>query len=666
MTKLLPLTVALVAFLLLLPPANAKIQTIHQDLTVRLDPAARSLTVLAKLAIDGHGPLTFRLAKNFVVTTFTVDGENAAAKRIGNRWIANLPGDRRHDIVLNYHGALAPSPTTSGPFATVEPVSSVGGSFLPGGSGWHPSFDGRRFSYRLDVSVPKPQRAVAPGRLIDERTTGADYRAVFESEAPLDGIVLMAGPYRITERHHGKTRIRTYFHPDIAALAEGYLEATSGYLDFYERWIGPYPYSAFHIVSGLLPVGLGYPGLTFMGKRVLALPFIRSSSLGHEILHNWWGNAVRVDYAAGNWSEGLTTFMADYTYARQRSENDARAMRIGWLRDYAALPAARDHPVISFVSRSHDAEQVIGYNKVAFIFHMLRRNIGEQAFNRGIKLFWRHRAFTTASWGDLQNAFEEASRRDLGTFFRQWLEQSGAPKLVLKRSGAHGNMVSFDLAQPASDYILSVPVDIETSTGRERFEAKIKGGRNHFDITTTSPALGLTIDPDFDVFRRLDPAETPPILRDVTLAAETRIIVPTKQDEFLKLATGLAGRLLDTGSGRSIHAAAADTPLPATPLLVIGTPPDIDAFLARHGFAATPADIANRGTARAWVTRTSGPDGTTRPTLLIEADSSRALQAISGPLPHYRRQGYVVFDGSKAIAKGVRPAGHGPLSVQFK
>jgi hypothetical protein len=45
---------------------------------------------------------------------------------------------------------------------------------------------------------------------------------------------------------------------------------------------------------------------------VLRLPFIFSSSLPHEVLHNWWGNGVLIDDRFGNWAEGLTTYQSDW------------------------------------------------------------------------------------------------------------------------------------------------------------------------------------------------------------------------------------------------------------------------------------------------------------------------------------------------------------------
>jgi len=647
--------------------ARADIRTIHQDLAVELNPTQRNLMVTAKLQIDGDGALKFRLARNFVVTEFVIDGKNTVPRRIGERWLIDLKGDRLHTVTLSYRGGLATPPTTRSPFGTEHAVSSPEGSFLPAGSGWHPSFDGHAFSYRLDITVPEPQRAVAPGRLGLEQSSGGTYRAVFQSEAPLHGIVLMAGPYRVNERQHGKIRLRTYFHPEISNLSETYLDDTADYLDLYENWIGDYPYSAFHIVSGTLPVGLGYPGMTFMGKRVLALPFIRYSSLGHEVLHNWWGNGVDVNIQEGNWSEGLTTFMADYTFALGRSKDDAKAMRISWLRDYAALPPARDRPVTTFVSRSHDAEQIIGYNKVAFIFHMLRRKIGQDSFDQGIKLFWQRHAMGTASWDDLQNAFETSSGQDLETFFGQWLNQSGAPKLVLENTQAHGNSVFFDLRQATRGYSgLNVPVDVITRTGKERFEVTLEDGVNRLEYSAAAAVLGLTIDPDFDVFRHLDLTETPPILRDVTLMPNTRTLILSDNDDITVPGKHLARRLLDGTGHPVITGDDINGPLRDTPILLIGQTAKITSFLKRHRLPKTPENIRDQGTARAWATRRDGQNGTVWPLAVIEVDDPAALQALLRPLPHYRRQGFVVFQSAKAINKGVQPSGHTPLSVLFK
>ena len=273
-----------------------------------------------------------------------------------------------------------------------------------------------------------------PGRLIDEKQADGRYSARFEFKQPAEGISLMAGPYRIGERRvrtaaGSELRLRTYFHAEIASLAPAYLDSIAGYLDLYERWIGAYPFSEFSVVSSPTPTGFGMPSLTYLGIQVLRLPFIRATSLGHEVLHNWWGNGVYPDYAQGNWAEGLTNFMADYAYRERESSEAASAMRLAWLRDFAAMPPGADTALARFSSRTHGASQIVGYDKSAMLFFMLRDMIGKDAFDAGVRAFWREHRFSIASWKHLRAAFEQASGRNLAAFFDQWLQRGGAPAL---------------------------------------------------------------------------------------------------------------------------------------------------------------------------------------------------------------------------------------------
>ena len=85
------------------------------------------------------------------------------------------------------------------------------------------------------------------------------------------------------------------------------------------------------------------PSFTLLGSQVLRLPFIPYTSLPHEILHNWWGNGVWIDYDGGNWSEGLTAYLSDHLMKELRGEaSDYRRKALQRYGDFAALdlPAA--------------------------------------------------------------------------------------------------------------------------------------------------------------------------------------------------------------------------------------------------------------------------------------------------------------------------------------
>ena len=339
--------------------------------------------------------------------------------------------------------------------------------------------------------------------------------------------------------------------------------------------------------------------MTYMGWRVLALPFIRHRSLRHEVLHNWWGNGVTVDDAGGNWAEGLTTFMADYAAAEERGVTAARDMRLAWLRDYAALPNARDHAIVSFVGKQHDAAQVIGYNKVAFVLYMLRRDIGDSAFTEALRDLWRSHRFRATAWGDLRRAFSQAAGRDLAPFFAQWMERVGAPRLHLRASAvtSAGNdfEVAVDLEQEAPAYDLALPVTVVSSEGEERFTVSTGGTAGRHVLRTKGRPTSLVVDPDFEVFRRLHPEEAPPILRDVTLDSRSATVIPDREPEIRQAARRLAERLLDTAPRyRTPTEAIKD----GSGLLVIGGRESVAMFLRKAGLDAPPPAIANRGTAR--------------------------------------------------------------------
>lgn len=71
---------------------------------------------------------------------------------------------------------------------------------------------------------------------------------------------------------------------------------------------------------------------------MLRLPFIRATSFGHEVLYNWWGNGVPNGLRARQLVRGFDD-LHDSTLTRKSNPDvAAREMRLGWLRDFAALP----------------------------------------------------------------------------------------------------------------------------------------------------------------------------------------------------------------------------------------------------------------------------------------------------------------------------------------
>jgi aminopeptidase N len=643
--------------------ADAPRLLVHHELSVRLDSDTRVLEATDTITVPATHRLAFLLAAPLRPNQVLLDGNPAipVTEVQGDSMRYELPVamPRTHTLVVRYRGTLPPltAHTEREVLRALPAMIGPEGGYLPAGSAWYPALDTEVCTYRVHLDVAADQRGVMPGHLVSEATRNGRYLATFEFLQPAEGLTMMLGPYAVREQllpqdHGDPIRLRTYFHPAIADLAGEYLSAAAHFLDLYSGWIGSYPYRAFSVVSSPLPTGFGMPGLTYLGVDVLRLPFIKTSSLGHEILHNWWGNGVRVAWEQGNWSEALTTFMGDYTFKEQEGAPAARDMRWAWLRDFAAIPPGQDRPVRAFTARVHDTSQIVGYDKGAFLFLMLRDEIGREAFDRGMRRFWQEWQFRPAGWDDLRRVLEEAAGRDLSTFFGQWLSRRGAPKIWIEAAHAErtpgGYRLHLALAQGGPGYALRLPVAITTDAGHEERIALLAGLRQEVVMDLPSRPRALVLDPEFRIFRQLAPSEVPPILRDVTLDPATETLILGTDEPMQQAARQLARRFLDR-EPRLARESGADAPL-----LVLGTAGEVDAWAGRAGVAPRPGPL-HRGTAQVWAARTQ----TGKPVVVVSAADSQALAALLRPLPHYGRQSYLVFEGANAIERGVWPA-HSP------
>ena len=655
MTRTAARFAAVVCALGLASAALAAAPAAHR-ISVRIEPDTQELQGRDRIRFDTARAATLVLSSRFRIASLAVDARriDIAPKLVDGMQHLRLPAARRIDLA--WSGKLAPLDPILDHRDTLtyaEPASGKEGTFLPSGSGWYPAVDGALERYRLELDLPADQRGLVPGQLVQERLEHGRYRASFEFRQPAEGISLMAGPYRIEERRlrtaaGTKLRLRTYFHPAIADLASGYLDAVAGYLNLYERWIGPYPFTEFSVVSSPTPTGFGMPALTYLGIDVLRLPFIRATSLGHEVLHNWWGNGVYPDYAQGNWSEGLTTFMADYAYREREGPQAAAATRLAWLRDYAALPPGEDAPLARFTSRTHGASQIVGYNKSAMLFFMLRDVIGKDAFDAALREFWTQYRFRIASWDDLRKAFEHTSGKDLGAFFAQWLQRSGAPDLRIvdakAEKSAGGWQLSVTLDQGTPAYALSVPLAVRSATGEFTRRVALTQERATVVLDVPAEPLEIALDPQLRLWRRLAANEAPPILRDAMLSERPALITPGADAAVQAAAHELASRLLERAGASTANPSA---------LLIVGLHADIDAWLAREKLAPRPATLAPaHGSAQVWTARTR--DG--RVAVLVSARDAQSLAALARPLPHYGRESYLVFESAHMLERGSWPA----------
>jgi len=598
----------------------------------------------------------------------------------------SLPAGRR-DFVIQYQGRITPSGSSGGLNPTADydaGIISNEGIFLTGASQWVPWFNDDLVTFSLEVDLPEPWEAVSQGkRSIHVRKDGRS-KSRWDSPQPQDEILLIGGRFSETDRPAGSIQVMAFLRTPDEDLANRYLETGGFYLEMYQKLLGPYPYPKFALVENFWETGYGMPSLTLLGSAVIRLPFILHSSYPHEILHDWWGNGVFVNYEKGNWSEGLTTYLADHLIQEQRGT--AVEYRRATLQKYADYVAGqKDFPLTEFRSRHSPATEAVGYGKTMMLLHMLRVRLGDEAFIAGLRKFYRDNLFKRATFKDLQAAFASVAGKDLKDNFDPWITRTGAPALRVSnpRTVIHGAGYSLaaTLEQTQSEpaYRLRIPIAVTVEGIGQAFQTAVFMDSKRLEIELPLPGrpLRLDVDPEFDLFRRLDRDELPPALTQPFGAEKTLILVPAKADQASREGYWKFAESWKQAQSGSIEIKF-DNAIEALPsdraVWILGGEnrffPDIKNALKDYGLSATPKglriaqfEVTLEG--HSIVLSARHPQNPNASLTWLAVDSAAALSGLARKLPHYGPYSYLVFEGAepKNILKGRWEVPNSPLSV---
>ncbi len=378
---------------------------------------------------------------------------------------------------------------------------------------WFPAPEGLS-KYHMTISVPYPYKAITSTDEVQKKRKRKKKIYSFSLSAPMPAPPLIIGKYEYYWQKYGRVIISLYLKVPDPELAKDYFSRIKSILSEYESLIGKYPYKRLSLVEVSREVGYSYPTLILLGTKVIRMPYILEVSLSHEVLHQWFGCGVYP--AKGNWSEGLVTYLADY---RERGKKGrAVEYRKDLILSHETWCNGKDpFPLAEFVFRKDRCTQALGYGKGAFLFHMLKREVGEDTFFRGIREFFSEFKYSFADWEDLIRIYEKVSKRDLSGFFKQWLYRTGKPRLSVSKKYLVGTdegtyRLGFTLYQEAPYFDLKVPVTIITENGKEDLLIDLKGFKAEVDIELKSKPVKVVVDQDYEIWRGLSETEFSPNL----------------------------------------------------------------------------------------------------------------------------------------------------------
>jgi len=552
--------------LLLAIVTNSNAVSVHHNLNVTITPDDSFIQVTDILTIKQlkkEKSLVFKLhhalkiennnfiqliKENVTGVDIGMDRDNTANQNQLklNEYKLSLPLNHTSDfeIVIKYQGKIESSIEQSAEnyargFSQSSGIIWQKGVYLAGSSYWLPYFNDEMLTYNLTTTLPKDWRVVTVGNRILDETRKNFHTDTWDSVTPQEEVFLIAAAFTEYSYSIGAVDAMAFLRTPDEGLANKYLETTAQYMEMYRKLIGPYPYTKFALVENFWETGYGMPSFTLLGEKIIRFPFILHSSYPHELLHNWWGNSVYIDFKNGNWCEGLTAYMADHLIQEQR--NQGEKYRRSTLQKFTNFVNPKnDFPISQFTSRTDAASEAIGYGKTLMFNHMLRRKVGDESFIKSYQAFNRNNKFKRASFDDIQQSFEQTTNQDLNWFFKQWIQRTGAPSLLLsdvsQKSIAGINNIGFTLKQiqTGKAFYLDVSLVLVTDDGTEYMSVQMNEKQQDFLLPVKSNVQKILIDPHFDLFRILDPKESPPTFTRGYGADMTIVVLPDEKDtQFL-------------------------------------------------------------------------------------------------------------------------------------
>ncbi len=199
------------------------------------------------------------------------------------------------------------------------------------------------------------------------------------------------------------------------------------------------------------------------GKQYIALV------IAHELSHQWFGNLVTMKWWNDLWLNESFASLIEYTAVNTiepdwniwldfESYDTISALRRDSLSGVQPVQIDVNHP--DEISTLFDG--AIVYAKGARLLKMLRRYIGEDTFQAGLKEYFNKFAYQNTEANDLWMSFNEICDKNLASFMKTWISQPGFPVLHVKREGNTISLTQQRLASRGSivsDVLWPIPLN---------------------------------------------------------------------------------------------------------------------------------------------------------------------------------------------------------------
>ena len=417
-----------------------------------------------------------------------------------------------HDAASTDEGLYFIDPTGTDP---LKPTQVWSQGETEANSIWFPTIDkpNQKMTQEIYVTVPDKYVTLSNGALLSSTTntngTRTDY---WKQELPHPPYLtaLIVGDYAIVKDSWKGKSVDYYVEPEYEHYAKDIFGNTPEMLEFYSKLFDyPFPWEKYSqiIVRDFTAGAMENTGaVTFhenyqKTKREL-LDGTGESTIAHEVIHQWFGNIVTCESWANlamnesfaNYGEYL---WKEHKYGKEEADyhlnNDLR----GYLNEANEIRV----PIVRFyVEHRDDMFDAHSYNKGCRVLHMLRNEVGDDAFFTALGKFLKDNEFKPGEFHQLRLSFEEVTGRDLNWFFNQWFFEAGHPELeVATNYDSTKGAVTIAIKQiqnieESSLFRLPLSVDIYVNNTPERYEIVVDQQKHEFTFKVAAKPQLVNVD----------------------------------------------------------------------------------------------------------------------------------------------------------------------------
>ncbi len=368
-----------------------------------------------------------------------------------------------------------------------------------------------RLTTEMIVTVPAEWITVSNGRLVNVTTAGKGLKTWHWDESVPSStylITLVAGEFdEVKDSWRGKPI--TYYAPrgrgDRLAVNFG---RTPAMIEFFSKKLGvDYPWEKYAqaMVDDFVAGGMENSSATTNTSSSLTHPKLvpeflagQDDLISHELAHQWFGDLVTCKDWGHVWlNEGFASFM-EFVWSESRFGKDqADYERWQAARNWFSQPQLYSKPIVRHDFTESEEFDGNAYTKSAWVLSMLRHQLGEEQFFKGLKHYLEVHRGKNVVTADLAKAMEEATSTNIDRFLSQWVYGAGAPRFDLSYAydeAKHEVALTVKQTQKVEGLVglFQVPVEMEITTA---------GGAKSFPITVSKESETFTF-----------PAESKPLL----------------------------------------------------------------------------------------------------------------------------------------------------------